>query len=187
MKIHLIRHTAVAVPEGLCYGRTEVPLAPGLEKVATTLLPKLPGKFQLVTSPSLRCVALAKCLAPTYETETRLRELNFGAWENRLWSAIPRAESEAWLEDFVGRRPPGGESFGELAARATQALAEWRARTKESALVCVTHGGIIRALHCLTQGLPLSRAFEPVVDFGSLHVFESEQMAFLENADEKAR
>ena len=58
MVIYLMRHTAVDVPQGVCYGQTDVPLKPTFETEATQTAANLQGlSFCLLyTSPSPRDV-----------------------------------------------------------------------------------------------------------------------------------
>ena len=64
MVIYLMRHTAVDVPQGVCYGQTDVPLKPTFETEATQTAANLQGlSFDKVyTSPLTRCVRLANLL-----------------------------------------------------------------------------------------------------------------------------
>lgn len=164
MALILIRHTRVAVA-GLCYGRTDVPLADTfVDELAAvhTSFSARPGV--VYTSPALRCRRLAGALgASDVRTDARLQELDFGAWENRLWSEIPRAEIDAWAADFVENAPPRGESFRALAAR----VDAFRRELSESDAVIVTHGGVIRAWLSLVSGQPLREAFAREVPPGA--------------------
>ena len=81
MVIYFMRHTAVDVPQGVCYGQTDVPLKPTFEMEATQTAAHLQGlSFDKVyTSPLTRCVRLATfCGYPDAERDDRLKELNFG-------------------------------------------------------------------------------------------------------------
>lgn len=170
MNALLIRHTKTAVPEGLCYGRTDVPLADTFATEAVAVRAALPPPpWRLVSSPAARCRQLAETFDAPVAFDERLRELDFGEWESRLWAELPREATEFWLADFVHRRPPGGESFGELAARAFSALADLSRAAGELPLVVVTHAGVIRALLARAHGWPLSAAFAAPIPFGSVH------------------
>lgn len=160
----LIRHTRVLTPPGLCYGRTEVPLAATFETEAAAVRASLPATPALVfTSPARRCRRLAESLgASEVRVDARLQELDFGAWENRRWDELPRAETEAWTENFVEAAPPGGESFRALAER----VAAFRGEHGASDAVVVTHAGVVRAWLCLETGRPLAEAFAVAVQFG---------------------
>ena len=170
MNTWLLRHTAVAVPAGYCYGRTDVPLAASFDADAAALTARLPkGHLAIVSSPSIRCRTLAARLGTTAAIDERLHELDFGEWEMRPWDGIPRDQLEVWAKDFVHNRPPGGESFTELQARAYAALSDAKSAAAGQPLLLCTHAGVIRALLATARGLPLDDAFSIRFDFGSLH------------------
>lgn len=163
--ITLIRHGAVALPAGTCYGWHDAEaVAP--EQDAQRILAALGAAagcdWHLVTSPLRRCRALAEALGDQHGLEFTedpdLREMHFGAWEGRPWTDIPRAELDHWAADWVERAPPGGESLRLLAERASRAIARLAAENKRP-LVVITHAGVIRALLCRAQNLSLSEAF----------------------------
>ena len=168
MEIYLIRHTAVQAP-GICYGHHDVPLAATFAAEAAGLRPKLPpAPHRVFSSPAHRCRVLAETLAAPITLDERLREMNFGTWENRLWADLPAAETAPWMADYVTLAPPAGETFGAVQARAAaflQALAA--APAAEPALV-FTHGGTIRALVCHCLDIPLRNAFQLQIDYASV-------------------
>lgn len=152
-------------PEDVCYGATDLDLAPTFEEEAARVVAALPPVERLVTSPLRRCrrlaerIGAAQSLAP--EVDERLREMDFGRWEGASWQAIPRAELDAWAADLLHARPHGGESVHMLYERAWSALADYR-RTGLSHVV-VTHAGVIRAARA-ENGDP--DAWKSRVDFG---------------------
>ncbi|OGX91318.1 histidine phosphatase family protein [Hymenobacter coccineus] len=180
MIIHLIRHTAVQAP-GICYGHHDVPLADTFAAEAAALLAKLPpapaGGYHAFSSPAARCRALAEAVTNDYTLDERLREMNFGVWENRLWTDLPRAETEPWMADYVTLAPPAGETFGALQQRAAAFLAELAAGADgadQGPVLVFTHGGTIRALlaHCLE--MPLRNAFRLRIDYASVTKIEQQ-------------
>ena len=119
-----------------------------------------PSEFRFVASPMRRTrqtmerVRDAMGLDPTaYETDRRLVEVHFGDWQGSTL-----AELEAAVPGSTGARandkwrfvPPGNgaESYEILAARVAPFIEEIARPT-----VCVTHGGIIRAVFTLTGAL----------------------------------
>ena len=177
MTIYLIRHTAVLAP-GLCYGHHDVPLADTFAAEAARLRAKLPpapaGGHRAHSSPAARCLALAAEFATAITPDERLREMHFGAWENRAWNDLPPAETAPWMADYVALAPPGGETFGAVQQRAAAFLAELLAAepAPDSPRLVFTHGGTIRALvsHCLE--MPLRNAFQLRIDFASVTKIE---------------
>ena len=147
MQLILVRHTRPIGVDGVCYGITDVELAPTFEEEATRIAAALPTAERLVTSPLGRCrrlaerIGVARALAPV--VDERLREMDFGAWEGVPWESISRAEVDAWADDFFHAHPHGGESVHMLLERAGSAIDDYR-RSGRSHIV-ITHAGIIMA------------------------------------------
>ena len=166
MPVILVRHTRPAVPEGVCYGVTDLGLASTFDDEAAAVLAALPPVERLVSSPLQRCrrlaerIGAARGIAPVFDE--RLKEFDFGAWECVRWDDIPRSELDEWAADFFHARPHGGESVRMLHERVGAAIADYR---RSGAFhVVVTHAGVIKAA--------LARAGHPdgwkaVVRFGA--------------------
>nr|WP_249732378.1 alpha-ribazole phosphatase family protein [Roseococcus sp. SDR] len=161
----LLRHFRPAVREGVCYGITDLALAPGHEAALEALLPRLPAVTAIATSPLRRCRetagALAARLGLPVKAEPRLAEMDFGAWEGRPWDDIPRGELDQWAADFLHARPHGGESVAQLQARVLAVLAEFRALPGH--ILLITHGGVMKA--ALATG-PRAEDWPPALAFG---------------------
>ena len=165
MHLTLVRHTRPLVPDGVCYGVTDLELAPTFEDEAARVVDALPHVERLVTSPLRRCLRLAErigaaqSLAPI--VDPRLKEMDFGTWEGIPWDAIPRDEMDAWAADFLHARPHGGESVHMLYERARSAIAEYR----EIGLshIVVTHAGVIKAVRAKDR---YPGAWKSNVEFG---------------------
>ena len=83
MKITLIRHTRVAVETGICYGWSDVGVAPSFETEASRVKENISNeRFDIVySSPLSRCRKLAAfCGFHEPILDDRLKELNFGEW-----------------------------------------------------------------------------------------------------------
>lgn len=166
MPVILVRHTRPAVPEGVCYGVTELDLAPTFDDEAAAVVAALPRADRLVSSPLQRCrrlaerIGAARGLVPLFDE--RLREFDFGTWEGVPWDCIPRTDLDAWAADFLHARPHGGESVQMLRERVAAAIADYR-RSGVSHVV-VTHAGVIKAALAQT-GHP--DGWKVVVEFGA--------------------
>lgn len=177
MLVHLIRHTAVAA-SGICYGHSDVPLADTFAAEAAVLKAKLlpvpAAGFQVYSSPAARCLALAATFASPITIDERLREMNFGTWENRRWADLPRAETEPWIADYVTLAPPQGETFRAVQDRATAFFTELPTALSEATgpLLVFSHGGTIRALVSACLELPLRNAFQLRIDYASITTLE---------------
>lgn len=174
--MHLfIRHPPLPTMHGRCYGRTDTDLPAAIfSAAANDLHPQLPP-WPMVCSPLRRCVGLARAVlaldratpsphaagdaAPAastrgLRTDARLVELDFGQWEDRPWSEIPRTDLDAWAGDVTDYRPPDGESFNDVIARVRDAL-----QGLATPHIVITHAGVIRAaLHLLRGDAPATAA-----------------------------
>ena len=167
MRLILIRHTRPAVPDNLCYGVTDVDVAPMFEEDAGRVVAALPAVERLVTSPSRRCTRLAERIGAARglvpAVDERLREMDFGRWEGLSWEAVERAELDAWAADFLDARPHGGESVRMVVERVGGALADIGRGGVSHALV--THGGIIKVARAFAGD---AGAWTERVDFGAM-------------------
>lgn len=159
----LARHAPVLAEKGLCYGVSDLPADDAATaQVAEVLAAQVPEGVAVRVSPLQRCQQLAwslQTLRPDlrFTDDPRLRELDFGAWEGRLWAAIERPEFDAWLAEFAHANPSGsGESVAALMARVAQAWDEWR--SSEADGLWITHAGVMRAALLLSRGTRLPAA-----------------------------
>ncbi len=153
----LIRHPAVALPPGVCYGRLDVELADAAD--IPPIVDRLAGlpAFALWSSPALRCVAVACAIAARYgvpcRRDERLLELDFGDWEGVAWSDVPRRDLDRWAACPAEFAPPGGESGAALIDRVTAFHAEMA--LLPGSHVVVAHGGPLRLLLARARGRPV--------------------------------
>ena len=127
MKVYLIRHTAVDVPSGTCYGQTDVPLKSTFETEAAQTLRNLSGTHfdHVYSSPLSRARRLAGyCGYPDPECDDRLMEINFGEWEMQRFDAISDPRLQEWFDDYFHVAATGGESFEDLYRRVAAFLDE---------------------------------------------------------------
>lgn len=148
MSLILLRHTRPQGADGLCYGRTDLPLAAGFRGEVERLVDDLPAVARIVTSPLSRCRLLAEALGKArglpVAIDQDLVEMDFGAWENRPWDAIPLEQINAWTRDFMGANPHGGERVADLAARVGSAVGRLGGGPRP--VLAVTHAGVIKAV-----------------------------------------
>ena len=161
-----MRHPITDAPEGMCYGRTDVGLGAGAEAQIEGALQALPSVRSIVSSPALRCRKLVERFvlrdAPVVRFDERLWEHGFGDWEGRLWSEIPRTESEAWMQDLWNNASPGGERYRDVVARVGEAISDLG---KTDLVVC--HAGVIRAARILIEGRSFDEVFAEKVPFAT--------------------
>ena len=95
-----------------------------------------------------RAVQTAELVFPgrTFVFDTRLREIARGALEGQLGAELVGEQRDVYAamqKDLLNVRPPGGENYRDLAARAVP----WLESLPDSGRVAaVTHGGVIYAL-----------------------------------------
>ncbi|WP_439528223.1 histidine phosphatase family protein [Pannonibacter sp.] len=114
--------------------------------------------FDFVASPlgrtreTMERIRAAMDLDPSaYRLEERLKEITFGRWEGFTLEELDRTDPELVLArraDKWGFAPPEGESYAMLTTR----IAGWLAEV-DGPTVAVIHGGVIRVLRGLLQGL----------------------------------
>jgi len=154
----LIRHAPALAAGWLC-GRTDVPAdCSDMARIAD-LCAAIGEPGRIVTSPALRCRQTAAALWPNRvaTADAALWEQDFGAWDGRATSAIPDL-GKLSLDDLARHRPPGGESFADLCARAAPALTRL---ADGGRVTIVAHAGTVRAALALALGaVPPALAFE---------------------------
>ncbi|MEM5439116.1 alpha-ribazole phosphatase [Paraburkholderia diazotrophica] len=173
MDIVLIRHPAVDVEEGVCYGHSDVALADAPEASAAALAVRLatlqvPAPRVLLSSPLTRCASVAAALAANFgcahSCDDSLKEMDFGTWELQRWNDIDRALIDAWANDFEGARAHGGESVEQFVSR-VRAWFDALQQTRElSPAYVVTHAGVMRAIAATVLGLPVERCLKWSLD-----------------------
>jgi alpha-ribazole phosphatase len=172
-RILLVRH---AEPEadarGRCYGRLDVSLSDkglGRARVLSGLSCDV-----VYTSPRRRARETASLLGAATVDE-RLRELDFGELEGRLYDDIARERPELyrqWMEEPTRVRFPGGECFDDLRARTCEVVGELRAAHAGQCIALITHGGVIRAALADALGLPTERSFALDVGYCRVSVID---------------
>lgn len=103
--------------------------------------------------------------------DERLKELTFGRWEGMTWPEVCAEDPEGARErdrDKWRFRPPGGESYDDLAQR----LRPWLDAQRLPSVVA-SHGGVARALMHLLGGLCVERAPTADIFQGRVLVFSA--------------
>lgn len=181
VRILLFRHGEVDSPPGIFYSQQDVLLSPAGEAQAATIARSLSGVgiSRILSSDLSRCRFMASAIGETsgipYETDPRLREVDFGEWSGWTWEEIesryPGALSER-MRDLEGFRPPGGESLGDLAARAWPVFEGIMKGPAGMTAAVVAHGGLNRVVLARMIGLPLACAFSLAQDYACMNVID---------------
>ncbi|AUH35137.1 histidine phosphatase family protein [Paracoccus tegillarcae] len=138
-RLFLIRH-ATPLNEGRLAGRRDVSADCSDVEAVAAVRARLPEGAAQWCSPALRCRMTADALglvAPDLHQE--LWEQDYGAWEGLPFDQLPDL-GQLGPAELASHRPEGGESFGDMAARAVPRLAAASGDT-----VVVAHAGTVRA------------------------------------------
>lgn len=167
--LYLVRHAAVAVSAGVCYGRSDIALTELPQKYAKSLQLRLPRDAHIVSSPLSRCRLLAECLGDA-TLDARLAEMDFGDWEGQPFDTLPREQIDAWALTPLDFTPPGGESGAQVITRVLAALDDVLARAGDA--VIVSHGGPLRIITGYLLGFPREAWLQQDMPIGSLRVLQ---------------
>lgn len=109
-----------------------------------------------------RCQETLEYIYPTSQDhiilDNRLREMDFGDWEGQTYEQLRLVDDYCnWLDDPQSITPPNGESWLEFKERIenfmetlTSLLKDEEHVNSSSAILIVTHGGVIRQLLAMT-------------------------------------
>jgi probable phosphoglycerate mutase len=141
-------------------GRVDRPLTDAARAALAGLRPPPPwDAARVIASPLRRAQDTAAALWSMFETDQRLVELDFGAWEGAQAAALLADPAsgftpmERW--GWTRRPPGGGESPADGWARVAPLLAEIAAEARPTVLVC--HRGLMRAILARAWGWDYDR------------------------------
>ncbi len=164
--IVLVRHGATEGGAGRCIGRTQLRLsAEGLSQASQLAeAVSATGFARLCSSPSGRALDTVAPLSARLSLEPEilpgLDEIDMGEWDGVPFEDIKRMFPAQYAERgtrFGDFRPPGGESFHDVADRAMTAL-EALAHGPMPVLAA-THAGVIRSVLCRLTDHPMDDLF----------------------------
>lgn len=127
---------------------------------------------------------IADALGLPLELDARLREIDMGLWQGLGFEeAIARfPETERIRKECLGKlRYDGGESYGDVMARARACADEIAAQNEGKTVVLASHGGTIRALFSSWLGYgPMEMIRVPIVPNASVSVVcvDSDRITF---------
>lgn len=178
MEVYLVRHTTPDIEKGVCYGQLDIGVKESFEEERERLLAHLPdeGFDTCYASPLKRCAKLAKALVDESQIQydDRIKELDFGDWEGTPWDDIDDQPRAIWMEDFVERTVPGGESYRTMYSRCGVFWQELIQQPHERVLI-VAHGGSIRSLLMRVLGMPLPKLYHFELAFGSVSMIQTKR------------
>ncbi|MBM3675342.1 MAG: histidine phosphatase family protein [Actinobacteria bacterium] len=151
--VWVVRHGATAWSDaGRHTGRTDVPLTPEGQQQAAALVKALDRQryARVLVSPLGRARETARLAGFADATiDDDLLEWDYGEYEGLTIAEI-REHDPGWTI-WTGS-VPGGESVGDVAARARRVLA--RTSDADGRVLCFAHGHVLRVLTACCLGLP---------------------------------
>ena len=164
---HIIRHAPVDNPEGRIYGASDRMANVSNTKAFKVLAERLPQNAVSVVShlkrthQTLNAIKEAGLKFQKPIIDHRLGEQDFGDWVGKTYdearAAYGKSYSRFWLAP-VSEKPSNGESFIELMGRVHKSINEINARFLNKDIICVAHGGSIRAALALALGIKAEQA-----------------------------
>lgn len=172
MEVTLVRHTSVGVPKGTCYGWSDVPVAATFEMEATLTKRNLAGETfdHVFSSPLTRARKLAAfCGFPNPELDDRLKEMNMGDWEMRLYDDIEKEDPaiKKWYDDYMNLAATNGESFHLLYARVADFLDNLKQKSYRRVAI-FAHGGVLICAGVYAGLFSREDCFRHLVPYGGI-------------------
>lgn len=159
-RIVVLRHAPTAWNrDKRLQGRTDVALGEdGIGIAARWKIDPDWAGYRILSSPLGRARMTAAILFPDAEigVDSRLIEMDFGAWEGRSLAELradPRGDAAEREDMGLDFRAPDGESPREVQARVLPLLA--RLAELRRPTVLVTHKAVGRAIYALASGWPM--------------------------------
>lgn len=187
MEILLIRHPEPLGAKGICYGRSDLELMSGWEQKTAALASRISMPVDSIfSSPARRCIQPAYFLyekllsslndsvegesgntkKPCFVVNKSLWEFDFGLWENRPWSEIPRSQIDAWADSPLSYQIPGAESFPAFRERILDWFLTLVSSDKGEQVIIMTHGGVIKQILSYSLQIPMTEVMSWHIDYG---------------------
>jgi alpha-ribazole phosphatase len=168
-----IRHAPVIGPNEHIYGQRDLEANCANAALFAGIAAMLPENAALITSDLRRAMQTADAigaagLAMAEATrDPAMREQHLGAWQGMRRDEFarlrPRRPGQSWLAPAF-ERAPEGESFVDLIARVGPAIGRYTETHRGRDIICVAHGGTIRAALAVALGLDPERVLNFRVD-----------------------
>jgi alpha-ribazole phosphatase len=170
---HIIRHAPVDNPERRIYGAADRPANTSNLSAFKALARDLPSGAVSVTSHLMRthqtldAIRAAGLELPEPVMDVRLGEQDFGDWVGLTYDEARAKYGDAydrfWLTP-VTERAPNGESFIDLLTRVRASVSALTEQFSGRDIVCVAHGGTIRAAIAIALGIAPEHAIRFATD-----------------------
>ncbi len=166
MNLYLIRHGETDWNKhGRIQGHLDIPLNQQGRLQAKILATKLKDLHieKIYSSDLSRAYQTAEIIKKTIDSplisENRLRERNYGEWQQLSWSEVhlqnPKVRQE-WKNDPLHSKPPQGESIQELYDRVHNLFSEILKSDKDKDnILIVAHNSPLRIIISIAKGVAL--------------------------------
>jgi broad specificity phosphatase PhoE len=167
LKIYFLRHGETEYSQRGAYcGALDPELTPAGSQMAQAFVDayrSIPWTAVYV-SPMKRAIATAQplCAALGLPMQLRegLREISYGAWEDREQDDVRQHHEQdylRWLAEPAWNPPTGGETAVQVASRALPVITEIEAQYQNGNVLLVSHKATIRIILCSLLGIDLGR------------------------------
>ena len=179
--IYLFRHGEIDTgPSRRFIGQTDLPLNENGRRQARQWRDVLDGVAWrgVFCSDLARAAETARIIAGSsapLRILENLREISLGSWEGATMAEIRARFPDQWAargEALDTFRPPGGESFADLARRVMPVFQEI-SETRQTPLLVVGHAGVNRVILCRLLGMPLTHLFRLGQNYGGLTLIDT--------------
>lgn len=155
MNIYIVRHGKTSYnDQGVYYGNLDCSLNEEgmIQGKALNSRLKHINFSKVYVSPKKRAKETLQIINPGCQVieDGRITERSFGIFEGLSYKEIEKRypiENKAWMEDWKGFTPKGGESFHDFYYRVRSFMEDIH-KEKEDDILVVTHGGVMKAIYC---------------------------------------
>ena len=170
---YLIRHAPVDNPEKRIYGASDKSANTSNTTAFQKLAQRLPRKGIAITSHLRRTQQTLDALVSSgleiseQIIENRLGEQDFGDWTGKTYEEIRFLFGDDYDKFWITpakEKPPNGENFTEVIDRVKECILECTQKFKGRDVICISHGGVIRAALTTALKIEAERALSISVD-----------------------
>lgn len=163
MTLFVCRHGRTeANASGLLLGRANPVLDETGTRQAAAIAAAIPEPALVISSPLKRCMATAEAFGLPVTVDERFIELDYGEFDLKPLADVPADVWASWRSD-ADFRPPGGETFNELAARVNAGLDDLQDTAIDRDVVVVSHVSPIKAALAWALGCSISISWRSFV------------------------
>ena len=177
--VYAVRHAAPPLEKQKRYwGKADPGVdAESLAQAERIAYEMTPSPARIFTSPLTRARRTAETIAEKLgmapEIMPELAEVDFGRFDGLTFSEVENRYPEAaneWAKQGDAFTFPGGESIPDFLDRVKRAFSVC-INIPETAILCVTHGGVLSAWRCFFHDFPPATRFSLTPEYATLMTF----------------